>query len=327
RRRGDPTAAADPAVGLGYPRGGGLRRCAVCDPGPSAPGVEAGPVAGLRRPQAGAHRCVHPMRDRDRPAVLETADDRALRRGQQWQPGVGHGSAPRRRGCLVVPIGTRFLRVTRILAPLAMLVGVVVLMTSPAAGAMSLTAPGEALEAAPRQALTQATGVQPADRDPDVPAYEVPTPACASVDGGEDPIKCLPIIRWGTAMQMSDTVAFNVTQPLRSIEVSVVEKNSYETLLSLGNTVWTLAALIVNAVTNYQVNAQMVKPLNDFAAAFGSSIVDSGAIYLILGIAVVAMAAAGVRAGFTLRRFTMMFVALGLFSAMVMGSMSDRGSG
>src|SRR5690625_4683838 len=227
----------------------------------------------------------------------------------------------------MLPTGTRFLRVTRILAPLAMLVGVVVLMTSPAAGAMSLTAPGETLEAAPRQALTQATGVQPADRDTDVPAYEVPAPACASVDGGEDPIKCLPIIRWGTAMQMSDTVAFNVTQPLRSIEVSVVEKNSYETLLSLGNTVWTLAALIVNAVTNYQVNAQMVKPLNDFAAAFGSSIVDSGAIYLILGIAVVAMAAAGVRAGFTLRRFTMMFVALGLFSAMVMGSMSDRGSG
>src|SRR5690625_1400335 len=57
----------------------------------------------------------------------------------------------------------------------------------------------------------------------------------------------------------------------------------------------------------------MVKPLNDFAATFGSSIVDSGAIYLILGIAVVAMAAAGVRAGFTLRRFTMMFVALAVF--------------
>src|SRR5690625_7012538 len=71
----------------------------------------------------------------------------------------------------------------------------------------------------------------------------------------------------------------------------------------------------------------MVKPLNDFAATFGSSVVDSGGIYLIWGIAVVAMAAAGVRAGFTLRRFTMMFVALGLFSAMVMGSMSDRGSG
>src|SRR5690625_7123038 len=71
----------------------------------------------------------------------------------------------------------------------------------------------------------------------------------------------------------------------------------------------------------------MVKPLNDFAATFGSSIVDSGAMYLILGIAVGAMVAAGVRVGFTLRRFTMMLVALGLFSAMVMGSMSDRGSG
>src|SRR5699024_7328861 len=128
----------------------------------------------------------------------------------------------------MLPTGTRFLRVTRILAPLAMLVGVVVLMTAPVAGATSLTAPGEARDAAPRQALTQATGVQPADRDPDVPAYEVPTPACASVDGGEDPIKCLPIIRWGTAMQMSDTVAFDVTQPLRRSEVSAVERTSDE---------------------------------------------------------------------------------------------------
>src|SRR5699024_9287704 len=78
---------------------------------------------------------------------------------------------------------------------------------------------------------------------------------------------------------------------------------------------------------NYQVNAQMVKPLNDFAATFGSSIIDSGAIFLILGLAVAAMAAAGIRAGFTLRRFAMMFFSLAIFSAMVMGSMNDRGQG
>ena len=39
------------------------------------------------------------------------------------------------------------------------------------------------------------------------------------------------------------------------------------------------------------------------------------------------MAAAGIRAGFTLRRFAMMFLSLAIFSAMVMGSMNDRGQG
>src|SRR5699024_2486696 len=112
----------------------------------------------------------------------------------------------------MLPTGRRVLRVTRILAPLAMLVGALVLMISPTAGPMNLTAPGETLEAAPQEALVQATGAQPAERDPDVPAYGVPTPACASASGEKDPIKCLPIIRWGQAMQMSDTVAFNVTQ-------------------------------------------------------------------------------------------------------------------
>ena len=190
---------------------------------------------------------------------------------------------------------------------------------------MDLTAPGQTLHKAPQAAITQATGVQPAILDPGAPVDNMP--ACASVDGEKDPIQCLPIIRWATSMQMSDTVAFNVTQPVRSIEVSTIEKTSFTTILMIGNLAWMIAALIVNAVTNYQVNAQMVKPLNDFAATFGSSIIDSGAIFLILGIAVAAMAAAGIRAGFTLRRFAMMFFSLAIFSAMVMGSMNDRGQG
>ena len=222
------------------------------------------------------------------------------------------------------PTSRRILRVMRILAPLAMLAGVVTLMASPA-GATNLTAPGQTLADAPAQAITQATGAQPAVQDPGAPVDN--TPACASADGETDPIKCLPIIRWATSMQMSDTVAFNVTQPMRSIEVTTIEKTSFESLLTGGNMVWMIAALIVNAVTSYQVNAQMVKPLNDFAAVFGSSIIDSGAIYLILGIAVVAMATAGIRAGFTLRRFTLMFLSLAIFAAMVMGSMNDRGEG
>src|SRR5699024_6870587 len=108
-----------------------------------------------------------------------------------------------------------------------------------------------------------ATGVQPTILDPGAPVDNMP--ACASVGGGKDPIRCLPIIRWATSMQMSDTVAFNVTQPVRSIEVSTIEKTSFTTILMIGNMAWMIAALIVNAVTNYQVNAQMVKPLNDFA--------------------------------------------------------------
>lgn len=215
-------------------------------------------------------------------------------------------------------------RVMRLLAPLAMLAGIFTFLASPA-GAMDLTAPGQTLHDAPQAAIAQATGVQPAILDPGAPVDNMPP--CASVDGEKDPIQCLPIIRWTTSMQMSDTVAFNVTQPVRSIEVSTIEKTSFTTILMIGNVAWMIAALIVNAVTNYQVNAQMVKPLNDFAAAFGSSIIDSGAIFLTLGIAVAAMSAAGIRAGFTLRRFAMMFLSLAIFSAMVMGSMNDRGSG
>lgn len=223
------------------------------------------------------------------------------------------------------PIIRRIVPATRILAPLAMLAGLLMLITTSPAVAVDLTSPGKTLADAPAEAITQTAGVQPAVQDPGAPVDNAPV--CATVGDETDPIKCLPIIRWATSMQMSDTVAFNISQPMRSVEVSTLEKTSFEGLLTGGNMVWMIAALIINAVTSYQVNAQMVKPLNDFAAVFGSSIIDSGAIYLILGLAVVAMATAGVRAGFTVGRFAMMFLSLGVFAAMVMGSMNDRGEG
>lgn len=173
-------------------------------------------------------------------------------------------------------LGPRLRRAARVVAPLVMLAGTITFLASPA-GAMDMTTPGQTLHEAPPMAITRATGIQPATLDPGTSVDN--TPACATVDGETDPIQCLPIIRWATAMQMSDTVAFNVTQPVRSIEVSTIEKTSFTTILMIGNMAWLIAALIVNAVTNYQVNAQMVKPLNDFAAAFGASIIDSGAIY------------------------------------------------
>lgn len=226
---------------------------------------------------------------------------------------------------MMPPIIRRIVPATRILAPLAMLAGLLMLITTSPAGAVDLTSPGKTLADAPAEAITQTAGVQPAVQDSGAPVDNAP--ACATVGDETDPIKCLPIIRWATSMQMSDTVAFNISQPMRSVEVSTLEKTSFEGLLTGGNMVWMIAALIINAVTSYQVNAQMVKPLNDFAAVFGSSIIDSGAIYLILGLAVVAMATAGVRAGFTVRRFAMLFLSLGVFAAMVMGSMNDRGEG
>src|SRR5690625_4866293 len=138
-------------------------------------------------------------------------------------------------------------RVMRVLAPLAMLAGVFTFLASPA-GAMDLTAPGQTLHKAPQAAITQATGVQPTILDPGAPVDNMP--ACASVGGGKDPIRCLPIIRWATSMQMSDTVAFNVTQPVRSIEVSTIEKTSFTTILMLGNMERKIAGLNVNAVTH-----------------------------------------------------------------------------
>ncbi|MFI8776569.1 Yip1 family protein [Brachybacterium paraconglomeratum] len=212
----------------------------------------------------------------------------------------------------------------RILAPLALMLGAFGLLLSPAYGT-DLTAPGETITTAPQAALLHAAGVQPAVTDRG--GVSNPMPACANVGGGEDPIKCLPIVRWASSMKLGDSVEFNVTQPLRSVEVNMIEKTSFTTILEFGNFLWLAAALLVNAVTNFKVNALLAKPLNDFAATFGSSIIDSGAIFLILTVGVVTLVLGATRGRFGIRRLAMMIASLGVFAAMVMGSMNDRGEG
>lgn len=212
----------------------------------------------------------------------------------------------------------------RILVPLAMMIGVFALLLGPAYGD-DLTAPGETITSAPQTAILQAAGVQPTllDRGSAVDSM----PACASVGGGEDPIKCLPIVRWANAMQLGDSVEFNVTQPLRSVEVNMIEKTSFTGILEVGNFAWLAAALLVNAVTNFEVNALLAKPLNDFAATFGSSVIESGAIFLILTVGLLSLVLGAARGRFGLRRLAVMILSLGIFTAMVMGSMNDRGQG
>ncbi|MGP9843296.1 hypothetical protein [Brachybacterium sp. 107] len=212
----------------------------------------------------------------------------------------------------------------RILAPLAMMIGAFALVLGPAYGD-DLTAPGETITSAPQTAILQAAGVQPAVLDRGAPVDNMP--ACASVGGGEDPIKCLPIVRWANAMQLGDSVEFNVTQPLRSVEVNMIEKTSFTGILAVGNFAWLAAALLVNAVTNFEVNALLAKPLNDFAATFGSSIIESGAIFLILTVGLLSLILGAARGQCGLRRLAMMILSLGIFTAMVMGSMNDRGQG
>lgn len=212
----------------------------------------------------------------------------------------------------------------RILAPLAMMIGAFALVLGPAYGD-DLTAPGETITSAPQTAILQAAGVQPAVLDRGAPVDNMP--ACASVGGGEDPIKCLPIVRWANAMQLGDSVEFNVTQPLRSVEVNMIEKTSFTGILAVGNFAWLAAALLVNAVTNFEVNALLAKPLNDFAATFGSSIMKSGAIFLVLTVGLLSLILGAARGRFGLRRLAMMILSLGIFTAMVMGSMNDRGQG
>ncbi|GAA1491462.1 hypothetical protein [Brachybacterium sacelli] len=212
----------------------------------------------------------------------------------------------------------------RILAPLALMIGAFSLLLGPAYGD-DLSAPGETITSAPQTVILQAAGVQPAVLDRGTPADNMP--ACASVGGGEDPIKCLPIVRWANAMQLGDSVEFNVTQPLRSVEVNMIEKTSFTGILAVGNFAWLAAALLVNAVTNFQVNALLAKPLNDFAATFGSSIIESGAIFLILTVGLLSLILGAFRGQFGLRRLAMMILSLGIFTAMVMGSMNDRGQG
>ncbi|PCC37801.1 hypothetical protein CIK66_17445 [Brachybacterium alimentarium] len=217
----------------------------------------------------------------------------------------------------------------RILAPLALMIGAFALLLSPAYG-KDLTAPGETITAAPQTVILQAAGAQPARVQPavlDRGGIEDQLPACASVGGGEDPIKCLPIVRWANAMQLGDSVEFNVTQPLRSVEVNMIEKTSFTGILEVGNFAWLGAALLVNAVTNFEVNALLAKPLNDFAATFGSSIIESGAIFLILTVGLLSLILAATRGRFGMRRVAMMILSLGVFAAMVMGSMNDRGQG
>lgn len=212
----------------------------------------------------------------------------------------------------------------RLLAPLAMMIGVFALLLGPAYGD-DLAAPGETITTAPQTAILHATGVQPAVQEKGAPVDQMP--ACASVGGGEDPIKCLPIVRWANAMQLGDSVEFNVTQPLRSVEVNMIEKTSFTGILEVGNFAWLAAALLVNAVTNFEVNALLAKPLNDFAATFGSSIIESGAIFLILTVGLLSLILGAARGRFGLRRLAMMILSLCIFTAMVMGSMNDRGQG
>lgn len=212
----------------------------------------------------------------------------------------------------------------RLLAPLAMMIGAFALLLGPAYGD-DLTEPGETITSAPQTAILQAAGVQPTLLDRGSAVDNIP--ACASVGGGEDPIKCLPIVRWANAMQLGDSVEFNVTQPLRSVEVNMIEKTSFTGILEVGNFAWLAAALLVNAVTNFEVNALLAKPLNDFAATFGSSIIESGAIFLILTVGLLSLILGAFRGQFGLRRLAMMILSLGIFTAMVMGSMNDRGQG
>lgn len=223
-----------------------------------------------------------------------------------------------------MPTSNRTRLWVRILAPLALLLGAFGLLLSPAYGT-DLTAPGETITTAPQAALLHAAGVQPAVTDRG--GVSNPMPACANVGGGEDPIKCLPIVRWASSMKLGDSVEFNVTQPLRSVEVNMIEKTSFTTILEFGNFLWLAAALLVNAVTNFEVNALLAKPLNDFAATFGSSIIDSGAIFLILTVGLVTLVLGATRGRFGIRRLAMMIASLGVFAAMVMGSMNDRGEG
>ncbi|MGP4915590.1 hypothetical protein ACTXJ9_07790 [Brachybacterium tyrofermentans] len=217
----------------------------------------------------------------------------------------------------------------RILVPLALMIGAFGLLFSPSYGA-DPAAPGETITSAPQTAILQAagaqpTGVQPAMQDKGGTVDQMP--ACARVGGGDDPIKCLPIVRWASSMKLGDSVEFNVTQPLRSVEVNMIEKTSFSGILDVGNFAWLAAALLVNAVTNFEVNALLAKPLNDFAATFGSSIIESGAIFLFLSVGLVSLVLGATRGRFGVRRLGMMILSLGVFAAMVMGSMNDRGEG
>ncbi|UQN30479.1 hypothetical protein [Brachybacterium kimchii] len=212
--------------------------------------------------------------------------------------------------------------ILKILFPLAVILGASAFALSPAS-ASSLTSPGEAIS--PQSMVAQAVGIQPAALDRG--GAEDNMPACARVDGETDPIKCLPITRWTMAMAMTDSVEFNVTQPLRSVEVNILEKPSFVGVMTVGNFAWLLAALLVDASTNWKVNAQLVKPLNDFAASFGTTIIDSGAIFLVIGAGGIALAWATFAGEFNLRRLLTMLVALGAFCALVMGSLNDTGEG
>ncbi|MEV0869425.1 hypothetical protein AB0I24_15990 [Brachybacterium paraconglomeratum] len=210
----------------------------------------------------------------------------------------------------------------RVLGPIAILAAAFTFLLSPV-NALDLTSPGQSLEAAPGETVAQAVGAQGGVDRPDTGSV----PACATVEGETDPIKCLPIVRWAVAMDLGNTVEFNVTQPLRSVEVNIIEKTSYTGILTFGNVVWLGAALLVNAATNYEVNAQLVKPLNDFAATFGTSIVDSGAIFLVLLAGAAGIVFSATRGGFNVRRLLALLGSLSAFFVLIWGSMNDAGEG
>lgn len=220
------------------------------------------------------------------------------------------------------PIRHRVKTWARALGPIVILAAAFTFLLSPV-NALDLTSPGQSLEAAPGETVAQAVGAQGGVDRPDTGSV----PACATVAGETDPIKCLPIVRWAMAMDLGNTVEFNVTQPLRSVEVNIIEKSSYTGILTFGNMVWLVAALIVNAATNYKASAQLVKPLNDFAATFGTSIVDSGAIFLVLLAGAAGIVFSATRGGFNVRRLLALLGSLSAFFVLIWGSMNDTGEG
>lgn len=241
-------------------------------------------------------------------------------------------------------------RVFGIVATAVLALTALIVIASPAAQALDLTSAGQQVTNAPYEAVgmrnADGSRIQPADdgqvlasgQDGQILAEPAPgtgsnipkAAACAATTSkAVDPMNCLPVYRWASAMDLHTDVAFRLTEPGPSIDANIVQKTSMTWVVVAGNFAWMLAAMMLNLVTNYSIADVIARPINGFAGTIGRGMFDSPLVFLVVGAGIViAIVSAWRRGGqFQFKRLGIILGALAATLAMTYGATQDTGQG
>lgn len=203
------------------------------------------------------------------------------------------------------------------------------MVSAGSANALDLTASGEVLNV--NEPFSGDGQLMAKDPDEDIGGNsDISNNSTCSDTGFGRPNKatnCLPIFRWAMKMNMISNVEFTISQPLDSVSSNLIAKNSITGLMTIGNLLWYVAALLMDAATNYEIATAIMKPINEFAKTIGTALLGSALLGLIVGVGIVSAGIAFMRRGFDPKRLLIMGATLGVLSLMIGGSMADKGSG